>query len=87
MKGAVAYHVGFSGDQASPEVEKRIAALSTKDNDLRAKGRETYWVIRTRFSDSKLTGALIERSLGTKATFRNINTVRRLIAWYPPKHI
>ncbi len=85
MKGAIAYHVGFAESTASDETQKSLAALSSDTDDLRAHGREVYWVLRSRFSDSKVTGALVERAIGSRATFRNINTVRRLLEKYPPK--
>ncbi len=85
MSSAISYHVGFAGTIASDHMQKAVSALSTETDDIRAHGREIYWVLRTRFSDSKVSGALLERALGSRATFRNINTVRRLLQKYPPR--
>jgi hypothetical protein len=59
-----------------------VEALATEVEDLKVTGREVYWLLHTNFSDAKLSGAILERTLGTKATFRNINTVRRILKKY-----
>jgi len=84
IESAMAYHVGFAAEPPSKEAVAKIAAFSSDLDDLRAEGREIYWIIRTRFSDSKVSSAAIERSFGARVTFRNINTVRRLLGKYPP---
>ncbi len=84
MKNAVSYHIGFGDHQTTPEIGKKVASCSTDTDDIRSDRSEIYWVARTRFSDSKVSGASIERSLGSRATFRNVNTVKRLLARYPP---
>ncbi len=85
MNSAIAYHVGFAESNAGDETRRTVAAHSTDTDDLRAHGREIYWVLRSTFSDSKVTGTRLERSIGSRATFRNINTIRRLLQRYPPK--
>lgn len=39
---------------------------------------------RGKFSDSMITGALLERTLGMAATVRNLTAVRKLAPKYPP---
>jgi uncharacterized protein (DUF1697 family) len=82
IENAVAYHVGFGTGPYAETHKKNIAGLQTATDDLRAEGNEIYWACTTRSSDSKITGATIEKSLGGRATLRNINTVRRLLAKY-----
>ncbi len=82
IASALSYHVGFAGDAFDKSDQKKIEAFSTDLDDLRAEGREVYWVAQTRFSDSKVSSAALEKALGRKATFRNINTVRRLLDKY-----
>jgi hypothetical protein len=36
-------------------------------------------------SESKFSNAVFEKALGLRATFRNMKTVRRLAAKYPPR--
>lgn len=80
---AVAYHIGFGAGPYGASHKKGIAGLQTATDNLRAEGNEIYWACTTRSSDSKVSGAAIEKSLGGRTTLRNINTIRRLLAKYP----
>jgi uncharacterized protein (DUF1697 family) len=51
---------------------------------LRAHNRHLYIVYPTGIGRSRLTNALLERILGTRATARNWNTVLKLAATVPP---
>jgi uncharacterized protein (DUF1697 family) len=60
---------------------ENVAALQSaiKDREVvRAKGRHAYVVYPDGIGRSRLTTALIERKLGTRATGRNWNTVLKL---------
>lgn len=75
-------YVGFIADSPAKAVSQKVEALATEVDDLKVTDRELYWLLRTSFSDSKLSGATIERALGMKATIRNINTVQRILKKY-----
>ena len=75
-------YVGFIADNPGKATSQKVEALANDVDDLKVTGREVYWLCRTSFSDSKISSALLERTLGTKATFRNINTIRRLLKKY-----
>lgn len=83
IEKAMAYHVGFGTGPFGNDHKKSITGLQTATDDLRAEGNEIYWACTTRSSDSRVTGAAIEKSLGGRATLRNINTIRRLLAKHP----
>lgn len=83
IENAMAYHVGFGTGPYGDTQKKSIAGLQTATDDLHAEGHEIYWACTTRSSDSKITGAALEKTLGGRTTLRNINTVRRLLAKYP----
>ena len=70
--GATLY-VGFLAQPSTVELP------CTDTDELHVHGRELYWLCRTRISDSKLTGASLEKILGMPITLRNHNTVRRLV--------
>ena len=74
-EGDVLY-VGFLAE----EPKRGLESLNTKSDTLHVIGTEIYWVLRTKFSESTLTGAMIEKTLGQKTTLRNITTVRRIAA-------
>ena len=73
-------YVGFLGAEPDRTKAERIAALSTEVDDLRVHGREVYWLTQGRMTDSNVNYALLEKLLATPATFRNVNTVNRLVA-------
>ena len=75
-------YVGFLGDKPSNDAAKKVSSLSGPTNEFAVHGREVYWLIRTSFRESAVSGALLEKTLGMPATFRNVNTVRRLAAKY-----
>jgi uncharacterized protein (DUF1697 family) len=75
-------YVGFIADNPAQAISQKVEALATEVDDLKVTGREVYWLLHSNFSDSKLSGAVLERTLGMKATFRNINTVRRILKKY-----
>lgn len=60
----------------------RVMALRTSTDDFRVQGRELYWHLATRQSDSTLSSNGFERALGAPVTFRNMNTIQRLAAKY-----
>lgn len=76
--------VGFLRAAPAPEARHRLLALRTPIDEFQVHGRELYWLCRTRISESKITGAQIEKTLGLAATLRNVTTVRKLAAKYPP---
>ena len=64
-----------------PPAAKDVAALQATIRGpeiVRAKGRQAYIVYPDGIGRSRLTSALIERKLGTRATGRNWNTVLKL---------
>lgn len=77
-------HVGFFHRPLEPSVGEALAALSDAGNVLRVDGRELYWLCRGPISESTVTGEAIGRAAGEPTTLRNMNTVRRLAAKYPP---
>jgi len=75
-------YVGFIADSPAKAITQKVEGLVTEVDYLKVTGRELYWLLRTSFSDSKLSGAILERALGMKATIRNINTVQRILQKY-----
>ena len=71
-------YVGFLKSALSPDMRDRLLAFRTDDDEFEVRGREAFWLCRTRFSDSKVSGAKIEKALAMPATFRNVTTVRTL---------
>lgn len=79
--GAVhAIYVGFLPNAPDAETIRRFEASGTPDDLLRVVGREAWWLCRKRFSESTLSGAHLEKTIGMPATVRNRTTVTKLAA-------
>jgi len=83
-KAVAAYglYVGYARGVPAAGAREAVAALSTDNDELAVHGREVYWLCRTRISDSKITGARLEKALGMPVTLRNVTTVRKLAEKY-----
>jgi uncharacterized protein (DUF1697 family) len=74
--------VGFLRSAASKDAQRQVASLSNDVDILVADGREIYWRARKGFAESTISYAVVEKLLRTQATFRNVNTVKRMAAKY-----
>lgn len=81
LRGAEALNVGFLVEPPDPAAKKLIAAFKSEIDDFNVRGREVYW-LSPKQSDSKFNNVRFEKMLNTRATWRGINTVRRLAAKY-----
>ena len=79
--GATLY-VGFTRQPPGHAAVQKLATYCSETDQLEVQGSEVYWYARKKFSESKFTGALLEKAIGMPATLRNINTVDRLVARY-----
>lgn len=81
-QGSHLLYIGFIADPPSDPVKRKLLSFAGELDDFRVHGRELYWLCRTRMSDSKFSGALAEKILGRRATFRNSTTIKKLAAKY-----
>lgn len=84
MASVAAFNVGFLATPLTADERAVLAGFNSDIDDFHSHGREVFWLCRTRQSDSTFNNNAFERALRRKATFRGINTVRRLAAKYPP---
>ncbi|MDQ3734659.1 MAG: DUF1697 domain-containing protein [Actinomycetota bacterium] len=77
------YYVTFLKEAPTASSRDRLLALRSEIDDLAVVGRELHWLVREGF-ESQLTGAEFERTAAGPGTSRNITTVRKLAAKYPP---
>jgi uncharacterized protein (DUF1697 family) len=75
-----AIYVGFLPAAPSAAAKRALAALCSTDDEFHVVDRELYWLARKPTSESAITGALLERTLGMASTLRNVTTVRKLAA-------
>lgn len=75
--------VSFLPETPVQEGHPRLLTLRNEVDDFHVYGREAYW-LRNAGGQSKFTGAVLEKALRMPATMRNMTTVRKLTALYPP---
>ena len=75
-----ALYVGFGGRPFPAGAASRIKALETDAARFAVVGREVYWRGLNGMGQSKVTGAAVEKALGSPVTFRSISTIRKLAA-------
>ena len=80
-EGQVLY-IGFMADKPADASCRKLQLFSTEVEEFCVVEREVYWLHRRRLGDSALTGAILEKTLGMKATLRNSNTIKRIAAKY-----
>lgn len=73
-------YIGFMAEPPSKEAKERLETFRSPYNDFHLHGRELYWLIRGKLTDSTVTGAKLEKALATPVTLRNVTTVRKLAA-------
>jgi uncharacterized protein (DUF1697 family) len=72
--------VTFLAGDPGAEALEGILAVNAGPEELRIEGRELYIYFPEGIGQSKLTAALIDKTLQTPGTGRNWNTVRNLLA-------
>ena len=73
-------YIAFVHEPPGAAVARKLLEARTAVDDFHVNGREIYWLVRGRFSDSQFTGARLEKTIGAPATIRNVTSVRKLVA-------
>ena len=84
VAAAPTFCVGFLAAPLPTEAARALRKLESEDERLHLQGSEIYWLSRNRQSDSVFSNAVFEKLTGARATFRGMNTIRKLAAKYPP---
>jgi uncharacterized protein (DUF1697 family) len=84
---AQAHCIGFLAAPLGKAAAGNLMALRTEVDAFHVHGREIHWLSRVRQSESVFSNAVFEKAVGVRATFRGMNTVRKMAAKYaPPGH-
>lgn len=79
-------YVNFLYAPLPKESVERLEGLRTEVDEFLVHGREFYWLARKKISESLVTGPMMTRAMGkVPSTNRNVTTVRKLAAKYPPE--
>lgn len=77
---AESLYIGFLSEAPDTATVEKLTSQSTELDVFHFHDRELFWLCRTRVSDSKFFGPLLEKTLGSRTTLRNSNTVKRIAA-------
>jgi len=77
-----ALYIGFLAKKPTDEAARALISRVTKVDDFHIAGREVFWRVRTKFSESEFSGARLEKTLGMQTTIRNSTTVKRIASKY-----
>ncbi len=77
-------YVIFLPEPADAELRRSLEGLSTDTDRFEFAGREVYWLVHGKISESPLFSmGLAKMTGGASTTMRNMTTVRKLVAKYP----
>lgn len=85
MARTTVVNVAFTDTRLGDEHRAALQSFSSELDDFAARDREVYWRCSVRTSESNFQSSKFEKTMGIKATWRNMNTVRRLADRYPPR--
>ena len=77
-------YVGFLDRPLTAADTRAVMTFKTDVDDFHVKGREVYWLRKTRLTDSPFKYVSLEKKLKIRCTFRGLNTVARLAAKHGP---
>jgi uncharacterized protein (DUF1697 family) len=78
----VTLFVGFLREALDEASQQKVMVFRTEVDEFVVHGREIYWLVRIRSSDSTFSLARLERGIGKQATFRNLTTIRKMAEKY-----
>ena len=84
LEHAGAFCVGFLNRPPDAAAARALMTLKTDIDDFQIRGREVFWLCKTRQSESTFSNAVMERALKVRATLRGMNTLVRLAARHGP---
>lgn len=73
-------YIGFLKAPADGAACRALAGLGSDTDEFALHDRELYWLCHTRFSDSPVSGGMLEKTLDAPLTLRNRNTLHWIVA-------
>ena len=84
LDAAVALNIAFLTDPLDDKSKQKLMALRTDHDEFHVHGREIYWLSRRKQSESTISNAVFEKTLGRQSTLRGVSTIRKIAARYSP---
>ncbi len=85
IKAAAALNVAMFKQPLDDNAARAIMALKTRSDSFHVHGREIYWLSQTKPSESVISNAVFEITVGRPSAMRGINTIRQLAQRYGPR--
>ncbi len=82
LAAAAAHNIAFLADPLDAHARERLMALRSDADNFAVHEREIYWLSRGKQSDSIISNAVFEKTLGQRSTVRGVNTIKKLAAKY-----
>jgi len=82
LANAQALNVAFLKQSLNAPAKKKLAAFKTDIDDFSVNERELYWLCLKKQSESTFSNVRLEKALGIQATFRGMNTIRKMVEKY-----
>jgi len=82
IAAAKRFNVAFLGKPLDAKGKKALLALKSRAEDFHVNGREIYWLSQVTQSESEISNAVFEKTLGQRSTVRGIGTVRKMAEKY-----
>ena len=82
MKAATVVHVGLMAGPLDAAATTSLMACRSEVDEFHTRGREVYWLCKIRSSDSPFFKVPFEKRMNARVTFRNMNTIHRLVKKY-----
>jgi uncharacterized protein (DUF1697 family) len=82
LKASLRFNVALVKKPLDARAAKSMTGLATAAEDFHIRGREIYWLSRVMQSESKISNAVLEKTLGQPSTVRGISTIRKMAEKY-----
>lgn len=82
LDAAGAFNMAFLKETPDEIAVEKLMGLKSEIDDFKVHGREVYWLCKKKQSQSGFSNAVLERTLGARATLRGIRTIRKIIEKY-----
>jgi len=87
QESAAALNIALLAKPLAASATQKLLALTSEIDYFHVNHSEVYWLCLKKQSESTFSNAVLEKSLGLRATMRGANTIRKLAEKYPPIHL
>jgi uncharacterized protein (DUF1697 family) len=71
--------ISFLEEAPAKAAAARLEAIQDAKDEVKVRGREAFLLVRGSYGESKLSNAFVEKTLGLRATTRNMPTALKLL--------